>query len=69
MAAPRKPLRLSEKVVRFPKIVECDNIELDSLEEYSESDEQNVSDKHVLLANTIRLHLLYVFKTQALGFP
>lgn len=42
MAAPKKPQRLSEKFVRFPKILECDSIELDSLEEYSGSDEQDV---------------------------
>lgn len=51
MAPPKKPLRLSEKVVRFPKILECDNsgnnvddnIDADSLEEYSGNDDQKVS--------------------------
>lgn len=43
MSAPKKPQRLSDRVVKFPKILECDNIELDSLEEYSESEDVNVS--------------------------
>lgn len=46
MAAPKKPQRLSEKVVRFPKILECDSIELDSLDECSDSGDQNVSKTH-----------------------
>ncbi|KAJ8939231.1 hypothetical protein NQ318_015189 [Aromia moschata] len=29
---PRKPQRLCDRVIKFPKILECDNIELDSLE-------------------------------------
>ncbi|CAH1960271.1 unnamed protein product [Acanthoscelides obtectus] len=45
MAAPKKPQRLCDRVVRFPKIVECDHIDVDSLEEYTESDDHNDSDQ------------------------
>lgn len=43
MAAPKKPKRLCDKVVRFPRILENENFEVDSLEEYSDSDELKVS--------------------------
>ncbi|KAJ8970976.1 hypothetical protein NQ317_001100 [Molorchus minor] len=38
---PRKPQRLCDRVVKFPKIVECDNIELDSLEASSNTSDPN----------------------------
>lgn len=44
MGAPRKPQRLCEKVVRFPRILENDSFDMDSLEENSDGDEKNVSE-------------------------
>lgn len=43
MAAPKKPKRLCEKVVRFPRILENDNFDMDSLEGYSDTGDSNVS--------------------------
>lgn len=41
---PRKPQRLCDRVVKFPKILECDtHIEMDSLEECQTSEEPKVS--------------------------
>lgn len=37
MGAPKKPQRLCEKVVRFPRILENENFDLDSLEGNSDA--------------------------------
>lgn len=50
MGAPKKPQRLCEKVVRFPRILENDNFDIDSLDGNSGTDEQIVSE--VILRNS-----------------
>lgn len=48
MGAPRKPQRLCGKVVRFPRILENDSFDIDSLDGNSDNDVQIVSSFHIM---------------------
>lgn len=55
MSGPNKPMRLCERVVKFPRIQECDNMEVDSLDGYSASIDHSVSDKPPIFIKKIEL--------------
>lgn len=63
-ATVRKTRKVSDKVVRFPKILECENIEIDSLEGDSSGDDRNVSKTIINCYRSSTIVNKYFFKSK-----